>query len=59
MKTTLQFIGALALTGFLAACGGGEEDTNQPQNQPVVKPPESGVCSTTVPIPPDCPIIHK
>lgn len=59
MKTTLQFIGALALTGLLAACGGGEEDTNQPQNPPVLKPPESGVCSTTVPIPTDCPIIHK
>lgn len=59
MKTTLQLICALALTGLLAACGGGEEDTNQPQNPPVVKPPESGVCSTTIPVPPDCPVIHK
>lgn len=58
-KAKFPTLAALTLALFLAACGGGEEDTNQPQNPPVVKPPESGVCSTTVPIPPGCPIIHK
>ena len=58
-KAKFHTLAAVALTVFLSACGGGEEDTNQPQNPPVVKPPENGVCSTTIPIPPDCPIIKK
>jgi len=58
-KAKFSTLAAVALAVFLSACGGGEEDTNQPQNPPVLKPPESGVCSTTIPIPPDCPIIKK
>lgn len=58
-KAKFHTLAAVALAVFLSACGGGEEDTNQPQNPPVMKPPESGVCSTTIPIPPDCPVIHK
>lgn len=58
-KAKFPTLAALTLALFLAAYGGGEEGANQPQNPPVVKPPESGVCSTTVPVPPDCPVIHK
>jgi hypothetical protein len=59
VKTQARILLAVLLAATLSACGGGEEDTNQPQNPPVLKPPENGVCSTTIPIPPDCPIIKK
>lgn len=58
-KAKFHALAAVALAVFLSACGGGEEDTNQPQNPPVVKPPENGNCQTTFPIPPDCPVTHK
>lgn len=50
---------ALILALFLAACGGGEDDSTVTQTkEPVLRPPENAVCATTVPVPPDCPA-HK
>jgi hypothetical protein len=59
VKAEFPTLAAVTLALFLAACGGGEEDTNQPQNPPVLKPPENGSCQTTYPVPSDCPPIHK
>lgn len=58
-KMVNALMAACVCAAALSACGGGEDEATPSQNQPVLRPPENGVCATTVPIPPDCPVPHK
>ncbi len=44
---------------ILAACGGGGDDPAPTAKTEMQRPPENILCQTTVPQPPDCPLIAK